>query len=463
MKQPPWMSVGGWAAVMVAVCAVVFLPATGILAFGLAMCLLFISRRWPPEDRGWLVRMAVAGWLARLMFILVYYVVVTAHGAPDTLGPDGQAYAHRGWYLALLARGRSMFEVPNQFEHIFKGQMSLVQYYQERWPDWRGYQFGAYTVLMGACYALLGYDPLLFRALNSAFGVGVALLGYGVGRSLGGRPAGRLTMGLLTWMPSLFVFSTTNLRDAPTVFLGMLLLWSLVRYAATRRWTHLAISVAAILLGNTLREFFSVILLLVTASALFVLWGRRLRQKLVCLGAAAAMLAWAPITQPLTGRVSSAVQRELLDPTRLFSSHIGYVNTPGANYRILPDRCYAASSPVTLTPAQQAAAVASGTVHVLLEPALTMRGRRAAVLAVLASIHCFGLALALWATWRLWPVMVPLLAPLLAYLGLLIVLLAISEGNAGTAFRHRDLLMPAVAPLAAAGWSMLPRRATEPR
>ncbi|GEM_PF-5712863 len=455
--RPPggWL---GWSAAFAALLLIAFVPATGLLTLALVFALALGSRWLPAEDRGWLVRMAVAGWALRVLFGMVFYAAVVAQGMPDVLGPDGQAYTHRGWYLANLARGGSAFQVPNLREQSFQGHLEMVRYYRETWPDWHEYQLGAFTVLMGASYVLFGYDPILFRAINAACGVLTALLGFLVAKSLAGSQAGRMTMLFLTWLPSLFVFSTTNLRDAASIGMGMALLWSLVRFAATRRPVYLLVTAAAIASGNALREFYSAILLAVTMFALFVAWPARLRHKVVYAAAALWMLALLPQARPAVIRLQRTARLEILNPTRLFSSHVGYVNSPGVNYRILPDVAYKALTEITLTPRQWAAAMARGVLHVLFEPALTVRGLRAALMGALTGVTGFALALAVCAAVWLWRGGVPAqVAPLLGYLGVFLALLAISEGNAGTVFRHRDILMPAVAPLAAAGWIHLRR------
>jgi hypothetical protein len=128
------------------------------------------------------------------------------------------------------------------------------------------------------------------------------------------------------------------------------------------------------------------------------------------------------------------------------------VSTKGNNYKILPERIYLRPNLGKLSKGEVIFGFISGMFHFFFEPLPSKLTNQFSFFAFFQNIFVllflpfvgFGLLIAL--RYRRQQVM-----PIFLFLLIIVPLLAISEGNVGTLFRHRDAVVPAFVILGVAG------------
>jgi hypothetical protein len=125
-------------------------------------------------------------------------------GVNEVIAPDEFTFHDNGRYFLGWLEG--------EFAHPFS----------YRWHDTADV---GYFVVVGCLYALFGTYTIVPVLFNCVVGALCAIPAYLVAARVGGRAAGRFSAGLVTFFPSLILWSTLLIRDAPALFL---VLWSAV-------------------------------------------------------------------------------------------------------------------------------------------------------------------------------------------------------------------------------------------
>lgn len=167
-------------------------------------------------------------------------------GINEAVAPDEITYDDNGAYFAAWTRG----EAPHAFQ----------QY------KWKGSMQVGYFALVGSVYAAFGKYPVLPVLLNCVVGGLCAYPAYLVASRVAGRGAGRAAAVLVSFFPSLVLWSSLLIRDAFVLFF---LLWcaclaqSLLEKFRVRTLVLLVVCLAAL---GTLRSY----LVVMTAAAAVV-------------------------------------------------------------------------------------------------------------------------------------------------------------------------------------------------
>lgn len=419
--------------------ALIFLmPSNFIVIVLLLFTLRVFYNLIPSEDRRFIFRAATAGFIFRVVIIFFYYYCYLRAGHTDVLGPDGETYSQHGWYISRLLTGGNPLAVPNHTERIFTGPghyADVVEFFGGKLPPMGLYQSGAFTYLIGVIYAAFGYNPLAIKLINAAFSILTGILLYFIGREMFCAAIGRWSMAVLVFLPSFVIFSITAMRDTIAIFMITLMVCLMIKFQESKNKIY---PVAAGVLAFATEPLRSAIKYpLLALIALLMLLNLRfgiIKKFIITVFACVMIFSFTPAGQVLKNR---------LDPNVFFSIHLGYINTPGHNYKIFPERCYGGNKFIGLGPLEIAGGVIKGMFHLLFEP-LPMRVTgmlsppailQTILLCLLIPFIIIGVITGL--RYRFHRVI-----PAVAYLAIFIPLLAVTEGNIGTVFRHRDMLMP---------------------
>ena len=414
-----------------------------------ALIIFFILKyALPQEDRGFVFKVILIGFALRIIMALLYYYLYLAPGNIDILGPDGESYSQRGWYISRLLLGQDPHIVPASKEYIFQNYNDIVQYYKGKLPAMGVYQIGIFTYLFGLLYAAYNYSPLMIRIINSSLSILTAIIVYFIAREIFNARVGRISLAILMFLPSSLLFSVTAIKDPAIIFLLTLIIWLMLKFQAKKNILFIILVFASALLTNALRLRMMIPLLFFIA---FSFWaGLKLANFKKIVIALAVVFLLMSIPQ-LTNQVKYS-----LIPENFFSAHIGYINTGGGStYKIFPERCYLLSqSRLTgVGPLEIAQGVLEGTMHLFYEPLpyriFQSKGYffaffQTALLCLFTPFIIMGLLMALRYQARK-------VIPLTAFLVIFTPLLALTEGSVGTVIRHRDMLIPFLIILGVAG------------
>lgn len=418
------------ALLVAAAAAVAFggLEGAGVLALSGAFLVAFallLFRRAATDPRTLRNRRAAADadwlWMLILSGIAVRVAVAVAMRltqANEAIAPDEHTFDDNAQWFAAWLRG----EVPQPFAYKWSGSTQV-----------------GYFALVGSMYAAFGEFPVLPILVNCVFGGLCAYPAYLLASRLAGRSAGRGAACLVTFFPSLVLWSALLVRDALVLFLLLWIVCLAQSLLARFRFRTALWLVACLLLLATLRSY----LLAVMGAALLVALlaasvrspGRALATALVCGAAVVGVVKGSGLGTDYLGDASLrslALQRQYNAMTGQGAIDLGShdLTTPLGALTYLP----------------------VGLAWFLLSPfPWQLAGRQVfAVPEMVVWYACipFVAGGAVYAMRRRWR---QALAPLAA--GLLItVLYSLVEGNVGIIFRHRSQALVLLLPFAAAGW-----------
>ncbi len=320
-----------------------------------------------------------------------------------------------------------------------------------------GYLINNFTYSTAWLYYLLGHELLAAKFLNCFVGALVPLATFSLGRDLGGEPVARFAALAVAFFPSLFLWSTLNLKDVAIVLLLTATILTAGRFARRPTLLSAVLVLGPFVLLENLRVYVFYVLGWLLPLTFFVLnpspWRRRLA---IGLPFALAVLSIVYVTnesQALGLRYLTDRRLEALDSSRAFGAQaaetgieiekvprteggrvIQLINAP----RVLPYVLFA-PFPWSAGRPRDLAAVPEMLAWYLVE-----------ALVVVAIVACGR------RRWR------ELLLPV-AFGGAMVLIFTIIEGNVGTIFRHRSMLMPPAFVIAGLGLVWLRGRWAERR
>lgn len=420
-------------------------PSPAIVAAGVALGVIYtlspmlvwfalalvVGHRWlvrglPDDERRMIVTVFALATLARGVVIAVLFAT-TDHDTRSfaSLFGDEEYFKYRSMWLRSVALGVSVH--PADMIYAFS-EYSETNYL---------YAMGFLQVLVGeapygvhlfSILAFLAASVLLFRFVRERFGPPVALL----------------TAVATLFLPSLFAWSVSALRESVHLLLTLLALIAAIRVIEAPSWRRrLAaglVSAAALFALRDLRAGSMLASLTALAIAFALLPLVRRSRVLVGVAVLAVVMAGIAASRP-------AVQSALLERLRgLALQHHGHVYTPGYSYRVLDDHFYGSrslDSTSRMTWPEAGRYVVRALVAVVLVP-LPWEARSRFELVYVPEQMIWYLALLLApigfvAAYRINPRAALVFAAYIACIGAGI---ALSSGNIGTLVRHRGLVLP---------------------
>jgi hypothetical protein len=317
-----------------------------------------------------------------------------------------------------------------------------------------------YLFVLALVQALVGDAPYGVHVLNTCLhGIGTLVLFRIVRPAFGTLVAfgGMLT---LFFLPTLFIWSVSALKEPSYTFVAVAELWCVLQVMRAPKWWMRVLAVVAVIaLGaelGSLRKGGHVVTALGAITGIAA--GLTLTRPRAVLTACVVVpvLAVAVLTRP-------QIQERLLSTARESAwYHAGHVLTPGYSYRALdPWLYYDVKGVREMAPELAAQYVAHAVVSYFVEP-LPWKIETRSVLAYLPeqvfwllsiAIAPIGFAVGL----RRDALLSCLLA---AHLAAVMMMVALTSGNVGTLIRHRDLAWPYLVWFAALGAYRLLERAT---
>jgi 4-amino-4-deoxy-L-arabinose transferase-like glycosyltransferase len=305
-------------------------------------------------------------------------------------------------------------------------------------PDWGGYAylFGSWVYLESAIFYVIGPEPLVPIFLNGVMALVIGMLAYDVARRLFGRSPAIVALAVVAFFPSLVLWSSLNLKDVLVVLLAVTCLWALVRFHETPRWWFVALALMCLVPLESTRRYIFVGLAVLIPIALLLTPNLPNRSRLKW-GVAAALVALVLVGLSPAAALARANLLDLFEQARSgmsLGARTGFPASPPATPDDLPQRT------IQYLPI--------GLAYALFAPFFWDIGRRADLLTLPEMALWYVLVVAaLWTVlrhrrrWRS-------LSPLFMYVAGVMLVLALIEGNVGTLFRHRAMVIPTTTILA---------------
>ncbi len=421
------------------VIGVAYLLSPLFVVTGLGFALLIRWARQVPDEseRRILTAILVAAIGLRVLAIAGLFVSTDHASVPfGTFFGDEDYFIKRSIWLRNLALGIPISLADVRYAYDDSIQTSFV---------W----------LLAALQVVVGPSPYGVHLVSALVYLVGAFALYRTVRPQFGLPASLLGLGLLLFLPSLFAWSISVLKEPVFFALMALVVWATM--AAVRQPSWLVRLLAAGLLlpvalaAETIRDGGLVVAGAGTAGAIVLayVWSRRRLALAVVVAAAVAtpfLLSRSSVLDALDRAIATAAQR-----------HWDHVHAPGHSYMILEPSFYVSRpEPGDLTRADAVAYALGGLAAYVVVPAPWQVTSRAE-LAYLPEQLVWYLLVAL-APFGLWAGLQRdkwLTAILFAHLVMAVVLVAMTSGNIGTLVRHRALALPYLVWFSGLGLSVL--------
>jgi Dolichyl-phosphate-mannose-protein mannosyltransferase len=382
--------------------ALISLPVLAAGAFGI----------YQLEDRKFLMRVFIAGFLARVVMGTIIYVF---HWQ-NFFGGDAVTYDSLGNALQNVWSGNVVY------------QSALDQFYRGGASSGWGMMY-----VVAAIYKIVGRNPLATQFVNCALGAATAPLAYMIAAEIfPNQKVARVAAVLTAFFPSLVIWSCQGLKDGPVVFLLVLSMLAILKLG-DRLSLRYVLALALCLIGLLTLRFYVFYIVALAGVAAFILGRRRLTaqsfaRQLIIITVVSLALAYFGVSRYATQQFEvygsgRELQRMRLDAAQSAGSGFGQdvdVSTTSGAITAIP----------------------IGFTYLFLAPFPWQLGsvRQMLTLPEMVVWWCAIplLALGAWFTVRH---RIREIAPILIFTSLLTLTYSITQGNVGTAYRQRAQLL----------------------
>ena len=413
----------------------IYFPGTIFILVLTLLVTFVIWRILPLEDRPFLFKLFAVGMLLRIMLYFILGFLSILQGNSGWIIGDSQGVHSNAWIFAQYAQGSEIL----YYEVHSEGKLGVLSKVPDPPPVYSGDKSSS-TVFLGIIYYLFGPMKFSARILYCLMGVISGLFIYYVAKEIFGKRVAKLAAILTIFLPSLVLWSITFLKDTPYIFVSCIVLWSFLKYRKTKKIFYLFIFFLAILNQNSIRYTIPLIFIMLPLFlSYFIVSGISWRKKtaiLVCM-----LIIMVPLLPRINiiNKVSNKMVKSL-NYTR------GVVYTGGTVYKVFDAKYYRGGS-------------MSHSNHISFIDFTRgfFRGWAYFLLLPFPWITYTGLQLISYPQVILWYLFIPFIFIgmitalrykwretfiIFTYIFFIGSMIAITGGNIGTVFRHRDMLTP---------------------
>jgi 4-amino-4-deoxy-L-arabinose transferase-like glycosyltransferase len=296
------------------------------------------------------------------------------------------------------------------------------------------YARNIYLYLVSLFYYLFGYSPVSIIFMNCIISVLTGIIYYSIAKQITNIIVAKITAILVTFFPSLIIWSIVNLKDSLFIFLTALILWLFLQLLKNNKIIYLILLILSIILQHYLRRWILLPTLIVLGLSYLIM---KMRIRIIHIFLSFIILV----------SIFPTLKENLNEfKTRTINYHRGVISTGGNCYRIYDDWLY---KPDTISATVNFfglfKALSKGWLHFFLEPFPWKIFSKSSLLSFpqmiiwyfLLPFSAIGILTQLRYNWR---------KSFLLVLYFLIIgsIFSLTGGNIGTDFRMRDPLTPII-------------------
>ena len=424
--------------------AMVYVLSPTTIWLAVVMVPLFVLAGWrlPPEERRWVWSLLAVALALRVAMVLGLFLSVD-HEQSEFVSfffdADGEASKLRSTWIRNTWAGIPM--EPYAY-HGFA----------------RDYGWNSYLQVIAYLQYLLGRAPYGIHLMNVGIFLTAAVMLYRLARRSYGRLSAGLGFGVLLFFPSVFLWSTSAMKESLQYLFIAVVVFGVVEAlrggGVVRRVLAAGASLAALAALSTLKADLAILFcvsVVVGSAVAFVL---RRRNLLIVCPIIAVLGVWnASQYEGIRERVADEATAVV---TRAASLHIGHVHTSGHSFKLLDERFYWSfwepNSDNSMTLEQSARFVLRGLASFVLVPLPWQSISWSEIMFVPAQMLWYCLLLLAAAGFMTALRRDALVTSLLVSCWAIpAAAISLSEGNFGTVVRHRDTVTPLIAWISAVG------------
>ena len=417
-------------------------PLTVLCAAALAGVVQWGSRDLTPRERRWFFTLVIVAAVARVALVGGMFLTADPAKPYATFFGDEELFKNRSVWIRNLALGLSVSPADIIYAVEETGRSS-------------------YLYVLALVQALVGNAPYGIHVLNATMFVASVVALYRLVRPVFGGMVAMAGLALLLYLPTLFVWTSSALKEPLYIFVAAAELVCVIHVARGRNRWHQGLAAAGVVATaialESVRKGGALVALVGAATGLAVSYAIT-RPRVTVAGLIVVPIAVAAVLSNPT------VQKRLLNQARAAAVyHAGHVQTAGYSYEVLDPRYYENRILLVGTLSRREAAnfAVRSLVAYVTEP-LPWKGDSLFLRAylpehllwwVLVALLPFGVVAGL----RIDAVLTTVLC---THAAMIVFVVALTSGNAGTLIRHRGLVLPYVVWLSALGAVALARRLT---
>jgi 4-amino-4-deoxy-L-arabinose transferase-like glycosyltransferase len=411
--------------------ALMFIYSPGGLFIFFVVFLLLLAGNYflPKEDKSFLFKIFIIGFLIRLGLLLCIHLFFAAQDkwtyfysdmrAISFMG-DSSFFTVRGWFLERFLSG----------EELSKTVINST---------FNPYGFSAHLFLLSLFYYYFGFSPISVILLNCIFSILTGVVYYYIAKRIFNVSAAKFCSFLIVFSPSLVIWSLTNMKDSLFIFLSALISYFFIKFIYSKKIACLFLFILISYILETIRKGFFYPMLMIG----FISWLiEKKKTKYIIISVLfvflAAVLMKFDLKRPLYG---------------LISYHRGVIYTGGLTYRIFDNWVYKNGSDISvISNLELIKGFLYGWFHFILEPFPWKAYSKYTILVSGQVVLWYFLLFFSWIGARSQIRINKKVVFFALYFFVFGSVLALTGGNIGTDFRLRDLLTPIVILFASIGF-----------
>ena len=406
-----------------------------LIFLGLSVC-IFLSIMRDEDDRRFLITLFLSAFLLRVLAALFIHNLQIIYKGAMFFG-DGVNYSKNGYEIAKMWHS---------------GIWGAEDIYARMIARTASGALGNYDFWNGWVYFIFGRSPYTLIFINALAVSLAAIFIYFIAKELCDKKAAVFAAFLTAFWPSMVLWSIQNLKDAISIFLSVVIIWSLVALRARFRFYLLFALFLSSMALNDFRVVAFVSLYFIALPASAVAASRYRNVFLLIILSLAVIIA-------LSGTNIFMVLKPYLRGSFGSSNFMGWINwmrtvrTQSANSAFLTEWVLDSQLKMALfTPAAFAIAWLAPFPWQLASSLQIMAAPEMLIYYSLIPLMIVGISFIARYKFRQGGIIV-------FYVFVMLIVLAFIEGNVGTLFRHRAMVLPFMFILAGIGYSRMSKRA----
>ena len=403
-----------------------------------------------PGNRKFILIILAAAIAVKIIITAAYFHLWLLPGNKDLIGPDGEGFSQRGWYIAKVLSGKVSYEAPTK-EYVFKHFYRVVDAYKGHLPVFNSRGNGLYTYFIGLVYYLFGYAPLVIKGINICISAVSSVVLYLIASEVYSKRIARKAFVIYTFFPTVFIFSMSALRDPSAILCVLTISYALLKLTKNIRLKNIMLISAALILLLFLRE--EVFVIMSVTAILSILKNRGMKFKVVVILVSLAILfgiTKIPIYYRLKANPVDLIKK--IAPITLAKNTGLYYTGGRLAYKVFPDRYYEDfkryagredeyfSSPERIPLSELVKALSMAVLYYLVRPFPFVHKNPVYILISVSMIWWY-IILALSVPGLLRSRQAPPY-PLVALTGVTLLATSLLNANEGILLRHRDMIIP---------------------
>lgn len=421
----------------------------GLFILALTILSIQIIRHVIQEnERPFLLSIFIGGMAFRVVLVVLAVSVAgfsgrilnySAQGSPDYsaayIFDDEGYYTLRAWFTAM------------------DWQAEPLDTFTEKAIVKNKYGFSGFIYVLALFFKSFGYSPVSSRFINCLLGAWTGILVYFTLKNIFDERSAKLAGVLAAFWPSLVLWSITNLKETSVTLLFCLMLFFLTKLQITRKARYLGFVLLAISSIGFIRSYSYGMEFVIIASGIVVSYivylqicGMPVKKRTAVLMSLFVIACFFIFFG--RGKINSSMESA---SQKMISRHkLIILSEKGKCYKLMPYQYYV--MPEKINGSLAMAVFARGWFHLMLEP-VPWRIQSIGMMAVFPQmlLWYFLIPFAVFGAVILAKSRLKESVALIAYFFITASILAVTEGNIGTVFRHRDITTPFFLMFASAG------------